>query len=405
MLLSLIAVSVVLAGWALTARRLERWRITSPLFLVVAGAAVEYTTHGSLADTLNSEVAERIAEIILAVLLFVDATAVRGGLFGGQPRSTMRLLFIALPLSLGLSVLLGFWLLPSTSWGTLIVIACIVVLIDFSPAPSIVRDERIPGRVRDLLNAEAGYNDGIISPIFIFALALAGGEHEPADTPLAALREAVPHSLKGLALGLAVGAGLALAANVAERHGLMTEQSKRIIVVSAPAMAFTLSLGVHGNGFIAAFVCGIAYHYFRRSQDVERELELVDDLSFLLTAAMWFVFGGLVLIAYWRAGLTIGVVVFCLLALTLVRMLPVAAAMLGSTFSWPERLMLGWLGPRGAASIVFGLLAFNVLGGGDEHAVLLTMVVTVLGSVLIHGIGAPAAARVFHQAQANRMVE
>ena len=52
MLLSLIAVSVVLAGWALTARRLERWRITSPLFLVVAGAAVEYTTHGSLADTL-----------------------------------------------------------------------------------------------------------------------------------------------------------------------------------------------------------------------------------------------------------------------------------------------------------------------------------------------------------------
>lgn len=53
--------------------------------------------------------------VILAVLLFVDATAVRGRLFGGDPRSTMRLLFIALPLSLGLSVLLGFWLLPSTS--------------------------------------------------------------------------------------------------------------------------------------------------------------------------------------------------------------------------------------------------------------------------------------------------
>jgi hypothetical protein len=48
-------------------------------------------------------------------------------------------------------------------------------------------------------------------------------------------------------------------------------------------------------------------------------------------------------------------------------------------------------------------VAFNVLDGGDEHAVLLTMVVTVLGSVLIHGIGAPAAARAFHRAQANRM--
>lgn len=401
MLLSLIAVSVVLAGWALSARWLKRWLITSPLFLVIAGAVVEYTTHGSLADTLDSELAEHIAGIILAVLLFVDATAVRGRLFGGDPRSTMRLLFIALPLSLGLSVLLGFWLLPSTSWGTLLVIACIVALVDFSPVPSIVRDRQVPRRVRDLLNAEAGYNDGIISPIFIFALALAGGDRDPADTPLAALADAVPHTLKALVLGLAVGAGLALAANAAERRGRMTAQSKRIIVVCAPALAYTLSLGVAGNGFVAAFVCGVAYHYFRRSQDAVRELELLDDLSFLLTAAMWFVFGGVALIAYWRAGLTVGVVVFCLLALTLVRMLPVAVAMLGSKFSWPERLMLGWLGPRGAASIVFGLLAFNVLEGGAEHTVLLVMVAVVLGSVFLHGFGAPAAARAFARTQSE----
>ena len=64
----------------------------------------------------------------------------------------------------------------------------------------------------------------------------------------------------------------------------------------------------------------------------------------------------------------------------------------------PERLLLGWLGPRGAASIVFGLLAFNVLDGGDGHSVLLTMVVVVLGSVLLHGFGVPAASRAFARA-------
>ena len=48
-----------------------------------------------------------------------------------------------------------------------------MVPIDFAPAPSIVRDGRIPGRVRDLLNVEAGYGDGIISPIFVFALVVA----------------------------------------------------------------------------------------------------------------------------------------------------------------------------------------------------------------------------------------
>jgi sodium/hydrogen antiporter len=399
-LLSLIAVSVVLAGWALSAKRLERWRITAPLFLVLAGAVIEYTTHGSLADTLNSETAQHVAEIILAVLLFVDANEIRTGVFGEHPRSATRLLFIALPLSVGLAVLLGLWLLPGMPLATVVVIACIVVPIDFAPARFIIHDKRLPNRVTDLLNVEAGYSDGILSPIFVFALAVAD-PHEQAGSVWQELMSAIPHAVIAILIGAGIGAGLALAANLAERKDLMSDQSKRVLVVAAPALTYTLSLWAEGNGFVAAFVCGIAYHYFRHSHDPEHELELLDDISFLLMAAMWFVFGGIALIAYWRAGLTIGVVVFCLLALTAVRMLPVLVAMLGSKFSWPERLLLGWLGPRGAATIVFGLLAFNVLDDPEEHIILLTMVVVVLGSVLMHGFGARAAARAFARTQSE----
>ncbi|MET0992568.1 MAG: cation:proton antiporter, partial [Mycobacterium sp.] len=353
-------------------------------------------THGTLADTLSSETAQHVAEIILAVLLFVDANAIRSsGLFGAYPRSATRLLFIAMPLSLGLAVLLGSWLLPGLSLAILIVIACIVVPIDFAPTPTIVHDRQVPTRVRNLLNVEAGYNDGIVSPIFVFALAIA--DDDAVARPFwAELSAAVPHVVLAVVLGLSVGAGLALAANVAERHGLMTEQSKRIIVVAAPALAYTLSLGVHANGFVAAFLCGIGYHVVRHAQDAERNLELLEDISFLLTSAMWFVFGGVALIAYWSADLTVGIVVFCLLALTLVRMVPVAVSMIRTDLSWPERFLLGWLGPRGAATIVFGLLAFNLVDGDDDrYTILLIMVAVVLGSVLLHGFGAPAAARAF----------
>jgi sodium/hydrogen antiporter len=79
----------------------------------------------------------------------------------------------------------------------------------------------------------------------------------------------------------------------------------------------------------------------------------------------------------------------------------VLVAMLGSRFSWPERLLLGWLGPRGAATIVFGLLAFNVLDDPEEHIILLSMVGVVLGSVVLHGFGAPAAARAFARSQSE----
>jgi NhaP-type Na+/H+ or K+/H+ antiporter len=399
-LLSIVAISMVLAAWALTARRLEALRVSTPLLLVVVGAVVEYTTHGTLADTLNSETAEHAAQIILAVLLFVDANAIRSGLLGAYPRSASRLLFLALPLSLGMAVALGLWLLPGLSWPIVLIIACIVVPIDFAPAPSAIRDGQLPGRVRKLLNVEAGYNDGIVSPIFVFALAMADHQ-DGADTFAEQLRAAVPEAVLAIVVGLCVGGGLAAAANAADRAGLTTRQSGRVLVVAAPALAYTLSLVVDANGFVAAFLCGIGYHVFRHAADPEEQLELLDDIGFLLTSAMWFVLGGVALIAYWRADLTVGIVVFCLLALTVVRMLPVEIAMLKSGFPWSERLLLGWLGPRGASSIVFGLLAFNVIDGSEENTILLILVVVVLGSVVVHGIGAPAAARAFARARSE----
>lgn len=396
MLASIIAVAVVLVAWSLLARRLERWRVTAPMFMVLAGVAVGMFTQDVLADSLNTDTAQHVAEIILAVLLFVDASDIRGGLFGSEPRGAMRMLFIALPLSLALSVALGLWLLPSVGWAVLLVIACVVVPTDFAPAASILRDPRVPDRVRDVLNVEGGYNDGIVSPVFIFAITLAGDRSHA--TPMEALGSAVPQAIKAICVGIAVGAALALLTNAAERRGEMTHQSKRLVLVAAPMLAYGLSLAVDGNGFVSAFVCGIAFNVLRRSEAIHSELELLDDIGFLLSAGMWFVFGATAVLA-----LTFGVpwemALFCLLALTVVRVLPALIAMLGSRFSWSERLLLGWLGPRGTTSIVFGLLAFNVLTGDNEREILMTMVIAVLGSVVLHGIGAPAAARAYERSQ------
>jgi sodium/hydrogen antiporter len=397
-LLGLIALGVVLAGWSLFARRLEQWSVGAPMVLVLAGVAIGFPARDMLSDTLNTELAQRIAEVILAILLFVDATEIKGGLFGRDPRSALRMLFIAMPLALAASLGLGLWLLPGLSWAVVVVIACVVVPIDFAPATSALRDPRIPERVRGVLNVEAGYNDGIVSPLFIFALALAG-DRSHAETPLDALGAAVPQAVKAIVIGLALGAAVALASNVAERRGLMTQQSKRVILVAVPLLAYGSSVAVHGNGFVAAFVCGIAYVGLRGSEEAMREeLELLDDVGFLLTASMWFVFGATAVLAL-SHGVPLGMVVFCLMALTLVRMVPVLLALLGSQFSWPERLLVGWVGPRGTTSIVFGLLAFNVLSNEAETDALLTTVLVVLGSVVLHGIGTPAAAHAFARSQ------
>jgi NhaP-type Na+/H+ or K+/H+ antiporter len=399
---SLIALSAVLAIWSLLARPIMAGRITAPIMLVLAGVAIEYGTYHALADILNAEVAEHFAELILAILLFVDATDVRGGLFGRNPGSALRVLLIALPLSVAAAVGLGLWLLPGMSWAVVLVIACVVIPTDFAPAASILRDERLPAKVRNLLNVEAGYKDGMLSPVLVFALAVTV-DLEEKKSPMAAVGAAIPEILIGLAVGLVVGAVLAGLANVAERRNLMTGQSRRIMLVVAPLLSFSLSEGLGGNGFVAAFVCGIAFHYIRRAQDMEREMELVDDTATLLTATMWFAFGGIGTIALMNGGITTRMVVFCVLVLTVVRLIPVVLAMTRSGFSWSEKLLLGWLGPRGTTSIVFGLLAFNVLEGKNERPVLPIMSLVVFGSVALHGLTAPAIARAYERANPRQL--
>lgn len=388
MVWSVVGITAALTLWALFARLLDRWRITPATVLVVMGAAVGVGTHHAMAAALDTDVILPIIEVILAILLFGHATHVRGGFFGGMFGPTVRLIVVALPLSLALSVLLGSWLLPGQSWATLLAVACVVVPIDFAPVASFLHDDRIPARVRNLLNIEEGYSDGVVAPILVFALAIAGGEQAGPASLMHAVREAVPHLVSAVVLGLAIGAVVAVAANAVDRRGLMTDRSRRLILLCTPVLAYTLNVASHGNGFVAAFVCGIAFNGLRRYSDPARELELLDDVAFLLSAVLWFVFGA---VAWYvlEEGVSIGLVAFCVLVVTVVRFVPVVLSLTRSGVAPPERRLLAVLAPRGAATIVLGLLAFNVLDGDAERAVLLCTILVVLGSVALYGLLGP----------------
>jgi NhaP-type Na+/H+ or K+/H+ antiporter len=79
---------------------------------------------------------------------------------------------VALPLSI-LAVVVSGLFLPHLSLFILIVIACVIMPTDFAPAATLLRSPRIPARVRQILNIESGYNDGLVSPVFGMALAAA----------------------------------------------------------------------------------------------------------------------------------------------------------------------------------------------------------------------------------------
>lgn len=418
MLLTLLAAATAAVLRSLVGVPLRRLGIGAPLVMVAAGALVGLTVEGSVGAILNTGAAQTVAEVILAVLLFTDASEVRGGrLWGSYPRVAARLLLVALPLSLVLAVGVGSALFPDLTLPVLLVLACVVMPIDFAASESVLREPRLAPRLRSPLNVEGGYNDGILSPLFLFALALAGGAGASGaaqTSPEHALTSALPHAAVAVVVGLVVGAVLGGALDVAAVRGWASSDSRRVVVLLAPLLAYTASLALSGNGFVSAFVAGISFRAAHRAlaarrarqcragvqadlaearpvhvpvrAEAQADYVLLEDVTSLLTTVMWFVVG--IAGVYLAHEVDLPVLVFCVLALTLLRVVPVLVALVGAPVPFPERVLAGLLGPRGTTTIVFGLLAFNRLPDGlPADTILITTLVCVLGSVVLHGLG------------------
>jgi NhaP-type Na+/H+ or K+/H+ antiporter len=375
--------------WAMVAVRLERWHVSGPVAIVCAGIITGVIVGPQIGTDLNTQLAEKTAELILAVLLFVDATEVRGGFLAGERGLVARLLAIALPLTIVLAFGLGVLLLGGSSWAVALAVACVVMPIDFAPAADLLRDKRWPRRVRHTLAVESGYNDGIFSPVFAFALLfLAQSQTEDVGT---AVDQALLAAGIALLVGLTVGALSGAVVRVAVARHWTNAGGVRIVMVLVPLITYAVATPLGGNGFVAAFLAGIAYKLCRTAQASGRdeipheELTAVDDVARTTSLIMWFVFGAVSALVL-ENGLRWSWIAYGLLALTMVRLLPVLASMIGSRLPLRDRFALGLLGPRGTSSIVFGLLAYNAMREDDADIALYVMVIVVLGSLLLHGI-------------------
>lgn len=397
MVLLLVCSMVSMLLWSLFSERLQRWRISGPMAMVLSGLVIGFILRDDVAEHLNTDLAERTVELVLALLLFVDATEVRGGFLGGERKIVGRLLGLALPLSIVLTVLVGVPLLGVSSIAVVLAIACIVLPIDFAPAAELLRDQRLPRRIRHGLAVESGYNDGIFSPLFAFALLLLGLPGET-KSPLEALEDAIPALGFAILVGVGIGGLAGLLARVASRREWVTSHGLRIAMVLIPLVTYACATAIGGNGFVAAFLAGIAYKLTRLGRagshdDVPHsELSLVDELGQMSALVMWSVFGVVTAFVFltpfeWTW------ILFALLALTVFRAIPVYLAFLGSGLGFREQTALGLLGPRGTSSAVFGLLAFNAMRDDDAYAAMYIMVVTVLGSVILYGLFGARAAR------------
>lgn len=386
---------VVIAGILLAYAALSRWldgtSLTSAILFVGAGFVLGGEGLGWLHADYGEHAISVLAEATLVIVLFTDAARIDLPALRREYSVPARLLGVGLPLTIVAGTVAAIAVVHGISWAEAAVLAIVLAPTDAALGQAVVTDPALPSRIRQGLNVESGLNDGICVPLLAIALAVA--QTETGETTGAHAAKLVFEAIGwGVAGGLVAGVVAALVLRWASTRASISPQWVSVVPVLAAVAAYGMADAYGGSGFIAAFVGGVAFGRLARAAGGESTAAFAEQLGGVLNGVTLVVFGAAVLGAQWSR---IGAVdvFYAVLSLTIVRMIPVAIAMIGSGARPPTVLFLGWFGPRGLASIVFGVVVVEAGGLPHTPELVILMTVTVAISVVAHGVTAAPLAR------------
>jgi NhaP-type Na+/H+ or K+/H+ antiporter len=371
--------------FSVIAGRVERSRITGPIVYIAFGLVAGPVGLNVLDIEVNAIELRVIADLTLALVLFIDAANADLRVLYRHAQIPRRMLLLGLPMCIALGALLGKVTLPGLGIWEICLLATMLAATDAALGKGVVSNEAVPARVRQGLNAESGLNDGLCVPILLVFLALATGEAS-SDEGRALAIELV---LQEIGIGIAVACVFVFLAIQALRwcvqHNWITEVWGQIPVVALAFACFATAQTLHGSGYIAAFVGGLLFGHFagKRTHKLVLAGEGIAELLAMLT---WIIFGAAMVGQFW-ADMSWNIILYSILSLTVIRVLPMLLSLWGTGEKLETKMFLAWFGPRGLASIVF-LVIVGVENLPGEPILIRTVVCTVTLCVIAHGITA-----------------
>jgi len=370
--------------FALFSLRLAKSPVTAQMVFSLTGILLGLIFAVQITQSFNRELFLLIAEVALVLVLFSDASGINIDALRNN-RLPIRMLSIGLILTIAIGIVVGIYLFTNMLIWEIAALAAVLAPTDAALGQIVVQNRELPHKIRETLEVESGLNDGIAVPfLFLFlAVGLAEDTFKPFNYFINTTLEQIGFGiLIGLLVGL-IGGYLVLQA---KRKGWITKTYQRLALLSLAISSWLIADQLGGSGFIAAFVGGFATGYiFKDAGDILTDFTSAEGM--LLSLAVFFIMG--VLIAPLLPLITWQILLYAILSLTVIRMVPVAISLIGTKLSWDSVLFMGWFGPRGLASIVLALVALEKVPffpGMDTF--ILTVSITVLLSIVLHGITA-----------------
>ena len=246
---------------------------------------------------------------------------------------------------------------PELPLATALLIGAILAPTDAALGLPVITNPAVPIRIRRILNVESGLNDGIATPfvLLFIALATADAGSEGGHSSRRSLRSRSPRSSGSRSVASAAACS-SWPTVAAWRPGCLVRSP------CWPSPGRLLRVGGVGRQRVRR---GLRRRAGLRGRDPSRggaggALQRGRPGS-SCRSSVWTVFGATFVSSLVQATEDLRPILYAILSLTVIRMVPVAIALIGSRLGLPTVAFIGWFGPRGLASIVFGLLAVDAL--------------------------------------------
>src|SRR3954467_5534610 len=372
---------MVLAGGALLAAGIAatliagRLRLPGLILFLGLGMAIGSDGLGWLGFD-NYQPAPPIGIIALALILF------EGGLTAGfnelrpvaWPAASLAVfgtLATAALAGLAAKALFGFSTLESLLVGS------ILAGTDGAAVFALLRGSTLRRRLAKTLEGESGLNDPIA---VLLVIALIAAITEPHYTLGDAFWLFVRQLGIGAAAGLLIGR---LGVMAFERVPLATPGLYPVASIAVAALAFGAADTLHGSGFLAVYLAGLALGD-KRIPAKRTVVAFHEGVASVAQIALFVVLGLLVFPSQLR-DVALEATALALLLAVVARPIATLVATLPFRFSLPEKAVLGWAGLRGGVPVV--LATFPVIDGVPDSQEFFNIVFfAVLVSTLLQGM-------------------
>lgn len=371
---------------------LRQLPLSLPILCVLIGGAVFSipTLRLYAPNPLEHEwVIEKATELIVIVSLMGAGLKIDRAIGWRSWSLTWRLLAVAMPLTIAALALLGHAML-GLGLATALLLGAALAPTD----PVLASDVQIEGprsneddEARFALTSEAGLNDSLAFPFVHLAIAIsfagaAGSTFADWGARDVALRLAV-----GLAIGWAAGRLFGLIIYRMPRGAGLSRTGDGFVALGATLATYAVTELLHGYGFLAVFVCGLALRAASLENDFnDRMHDFADETERLLMMTLLLLFGGMLFHGELLAAIGWAELGFALAAIFLVRPIAAGIALIGVERPPLERFIIAFFGIRGLGSVFY--LAYGFNHGAFEATARLwaTLGLVILISIFLHGV-------------------